>query len=69
MYIYNHHQVSNTTTATVNAVQSPTLLITKTASVSPINVDAPGTYSAPGQFINLHGARTQELCIYPIFGL
>ena len=43
--------MSNTTTATVNAVQSPALRITKTASVSPINVDAPGTYSAPGQFI------------------
>jgi uncharacterized repeat protein (TIGR01451 family) len=49
--IFNHHQVSNTNTATVNAVQSPALLITKTVCVSPINVDAPGTYSAPGQFI------------------
>jgi uncharacterized repeat protein (TIGR01451 family) len=49
--IFNNNPVSNTTTATVNAVQSPALLITKTASVSPINVDTPGTYSAPGQFI------------------
>jgi len=49
--IFNNNTVSNTTTATVNAVQSPALLITKTASVSPINGDTQGTYSAPGQFI------------------